>query len=74
MDVKGLYDGLSRLLTVSPSVEVPKTSKPAVDRTVSANGELPILENGSPPHSQEARSSNVDETEKPTSEADPKDE
>lgn len=74
MDAKGFCDGLSRLLTVSPSVEVPKTSTPVVERTISANGELPVLENGGPPHSGEARSSNVDETEKPTLEADPKDE
>ncbi|KAF8035969.1 hypothetical protein BT93_C1864 [Corymbia citriodora subsp. variegata] len=74
MDAKGLYDGLSRLLRVSPAVEVPKTSTTVVERTTSANGELPILENGGPPHSEEARSSNVDETEKPTLEADPKDE
>ncbi|XP_030552537.1 conserved oligomeric Golgi complex subunit 8 [Rhodamnia argentea] len=74
MDAKGLYNGLGRLLTVTPSVEVPKTSTPVVERTISANGELPILENGGPPHSEEARSSNVDETEKTTLEADPKDE
>lgn len=74
MDAKGLCDRLSRLLTVSPAVEVPKTSTPVVERTTSVNGELPILENGASSHSEEARSSNVDETEKTILEADPKDE
>ncbi|KAK4757865.1 hypothetical protein SAY87_019166 [Trapa incisa] len=69
MDAKGLYDGLNRLLTVSPTREIPKQADHAAENSASENGESPGPENGDSSSIKEPSIpiSNPDENEKPTS-------
>lgn len=70
MDAKGLYEGVSRLLAVSPAREIPEPANHSGERAVSENGEGPVLENGDSSSITEPPNSNSDENEKPTSETD----
>lgn len=66
MDAKGLYDGLSRQLSVSTVRDAPKTSSRGEETTpTSANGEVPVLENGGLPSSEEAEDGNANSRELP---------
>ncbi|PKI36199.1 hypothetical protein CRG98_043395 [Punica granatum] len=67
MDAKGLCQGVSRLLMVSPAREIPRPLNHAEERTVPENGETPVLENGdSPGVPDEPLVTNSDGNEKPT--------
>lgn len=46
MDAKGMYDGLGRLLTVTPPRDLSKSVSNAEEESVSENGALPVVENG----------------------------
>ncbi|KAH9805214.1 Conserved oligomeric Golgi complex subunit 8 [Citrus sinensis] len=63
MDAKSLYDGLGRLLTHSPSRELPKPVNDADGKTITENGDLPVVENGVNPAAEETEGTNEDEKE-----------
>lgn len=65
MDAKSLYDGLGRLLTHSPSRELPKPVNDADGKTITENGDLPVVENGVNPAAEETEGTNEDEKEQP---------
>ncbi|KAH9653273.1 Conserved oligomeric Golgi complex subunit 8 [Citrus sinensis] len=65
MDAKSLYDGLGRLSTHSPSRELPKPVNDADGKTITENGDLPVVENGVNPAAEETEGTNVDEKEQP---------
>lgn len=65
MDAKSLYDGVGRLLTHSPSRELPKPVKDADGKTITENGDLPVVENGVNPAAEETEGTNEDEKEQP---------
>lgn len=46
MDAKNLYDGIGRLLTVSPSRDLNKPVNNAEEKSISENGDSPVVENG----------------------------
>jgi hypothetical protein len=47
MDAKNLYDGIGRLLTVSPSRDLSKPVHNAEEKkSIPENGNLPVVENG----------------------------
>lgn len=63
MDAKSLYDGLGRLSTHSPSRELPKPVNDADGKTITENGDLPVVENGVNPAAEETEGTNEDEKE-----------
>lgn len=46
MDAKNLYDGIGRLLTVSSSRDLRKPVNNAEEKSISENGNSPVVENG----------------------------
>jgi hypothetical protein len=46
MDAKNLYDGIGRLLTLSPSRDLSKPVHNAEEKSIPENGNLPVVENG----------------------------
>lgn len=60
MDEKNLYEGVSRLLTVSSSREVPAPAKNTEEKSVSENGDHPVVENGVTSGVEEAEVTNED--------------
>jgi hypothetical protein len=46
MDAKNLYDGIGRLLTVSSSRDLSKPVNNAEEKSISENGNSPVVENG----------------------------
>ncbi|KAL5559469.1 hypothetical protein UlMin_035680 [Ulmus minor] len=73
MDAKNLYEGVSRLLTVSSSRELPKPVSNGDGKSVAENGQLPSVENGVASVEQ-TEDANTDgkEQKSPTSQADEK--
>ncbi|XP_057959490.1 conserved oligomeric Golgi complex subunit 8 [Malania oleifera] len=67
-DAKNLFDGISRLLTVTPSREPPKPVQNTEGRSVSDNGDLPRVENGDPVDVEQADGTNDEEQEQRTNE------
>ncbi|XP_015572871.1 conserved oligomeric Golgi complex subunit 8 isoform X2 [Ricinus communis] len=45
MDAKNLYDGISRLLATSPSRELPRPVNNPEEKSITENGNLPVVEN-----------------------------
>lgn len=67
MDAKSLYDGIGRLLAHSTSRNLPKPSNNAEEKSISENGDLPVVENGVTSAAEEAEGSNEDRKEQPSS-------
>ncbi|KAI4380858.1 hypothetical protein MLD38_006997 [Melastoma candidum] len=66
MDAKGLYDGISRLLSVSTFRNPPRTVSRGEENTpTSANGEAPVLENGGASSPEEAEDGTTNSAELP---------
>lgn len=46
MDAKNLYDGISRLLATSSSRELPRPVNNSEGKSITENGDVPVVENG----------------------------
>lgn len=64
MDAKNLYDGIGRLLTVSPSRDLVKPANTAEAKSISENGDLTVVENGLMPGVEQTEGTDADEKEK----------
>lgn len=60
-DAKNLFDGINRLLSLSPSRELPKPVQNSGRKSISENGELPRVENGVSPNDEETTSTIEDD-------------
>ncbi|KDP34072.1 hypothetical protein JCGZ_07643 [Jatropha curcas] len=63
MDAKNLYDGINRLLTASPSRELPRPHSNAEEKSIKENGDLPAVENGVTPDVEDTKDT-IDADEK----------
>ncbi|KAJ0034941.1 hypothetical protein Pint_25779 [Pistacia integerrima] len=63
MDAKNLYDGVGRLLTLSPAKELPKPVNGGEGKSIPENGELSAEENGVMSGVEEAQGSSEDQEE-----------
>ncbi|KAK0572124.1 hypothetical protein LWI29_026480 [Acer saccharum] len=63
MDAKNLYDGIGRLLTHSSSRQLPKPVNNADGKSISENGNHPVVENGVTSGVEETESIDKDEKE-----------
>ncbi|XP_038698238.1 conserved oligomeric Golgi complex subunit 8-like [Tripterygium wilfordii] len=72
MDAKNLYDGISRLLSVSTSRKLPKAVNDADSKSVSENGDITVVENGDTLTSETEAPSTNEEQESRTPETDEK--
>ncbi|XP_019154193.1 PREDICTED: conserved oligomeric Golgi complex subunit 8-like [Ipomoea nil] len=77
-DAKNLFEGISKLLATSPSRELPKPIHTVENKTISENGNLPLVENGGTPNGDQSGDTNSEEKEEdkisPVSEEKPVDE
>ncbi|XP_031096389.1 conserved oligomeric Golgi complex subunit 8 [Ipomoea triloba] len=77
-DAKNLFEGISKLLTTSPSRELPKPIHTVENKTISENGNLPSVENDGTPNGDQSGDTNSEEKEEdkipPVSEEKPVDE
>ncbi|XP_062159644.1 conserved oligomeric Golgi complex subunit 8 [Alnus glutinosa] len=64
MDAKNLYDGIGRLLTVSPSRDLSKPVNNAEEKSISENGNSPVVENGVAADFEQTTSADADADEK----------
>lgn len=64
MDAKNLYDGIGRLLTVTPARQIVKLVNNAERKSISENGDSPVVENRVVASVEQITSTNADETEK----------
>lgn len=64
MDAKNLYDGIGRLLTVTPARQIVKLVNNAERKSISENGDSPVVENGVVASVEQITSTNADGTEK----------
>lgn len=64
MDAKNLYGGIGRLLTVTPARQIVKLVNNAERKSISENGDSPVVENGVVASVEQITSTNADETEK----------
>lgn len=64
MDAKGSFDGLTRLLSVSSSREIPRRAQSTDTQNILENGSSSMVENGViPENEQKEDNANVDENE-----------
>lgn len=70
MDAKNLYDGIGRLLTVSPSRDLSKPVKNAEEKSIPENGNLPVVENGVVADVEQTTGADPDANEKEGADAD----
>lgn len=63
MDAKNLYDGVGRLLTLSPAKELPKPVIGGVGNSIPENGKVSAEENGVVSDVNEIESSSEDQKE-----------
>lgn len=63
MDAKNVYDGIGRLLATSSSRELPKPVSNPEEKSISENGDLPVVENGVAPDVEQTQGTNTDEKE-----------
>ncbi|KAB1215755.1 Conserved oligomeric Golgi complex subunit 8 [Morella rubra] len=64
MDAKNLYDGIGRLLTITPARQIVKLFNNAERKSISENGDSPVVENRVVASVEQITSTNADETEK----------
>ncbi|KAG7943303.1 hypothetical protein I3843_15G031700 [Carya illinoinensis] len=64
MDAKNMYDGIGRLLRISPSRDPIKPVNNAEGKSISENGDLPVVENGVVPGGEQTVGADADEKEK----------
>nr|GMD87394.1 conserved oligomeric Golgi complex subunit 8 [Ipomoea batatas] len=62
-DAKNLFEGISKLLTTSPSRELPKPIHTVENKTISENGNLPSVENDGTPNGDQSGDTNSEEKE-----------
>lgn len=74
MDAKNIYDGISRLLATSSARESPRPVNYPEEKSITENGDLPVVENGVTPDVEETQSIHADEKEQksPTLQTDEK--
>ncbi|KAF2304325.1 hypothetical protein GH714_029968 [Hevea brasiliensis] len=63
MDAKNLYDGIGRLLATSSSRELPKPVNNPEEKSITENGDLPVVENGVIPEAEQTQGNDADEKE-----------
>lgn len=64
MDAKNMYDGIGRLLRISPSRDPIKPVHNVEGKSISENGDLPVVENGVVPGGEQTVGADADEKEK----------
>ncbi|XP_040997355.1 conserved oligomeric Golgi complex subunit 8 [Juglans microcarpa x Juglans regia] len=64
MDAKNMYDGIGRLLRISPSRDPIKPVHNVEGKSISENGDLPVVENGVAPGGEQTVGADADEKEK----------
>ncbi|KAF5467960.1 hypothetical protein F2P56_012161 [Juglans regia] len=64
MDAKNMYDGIGRLLRISPSRDPIKPVHNVQGKSISENGDLPVVENGVAPGGELTVGADADEKEK----------
>ncbi|KAG6674317.1 hypothetical protein I3842_15G035700 [Carya illinoinensis] len=64
MDAKNMYDGIGRLLRISPSRDPIKPVNNVEGKSISENGDLPVVENGVVPGGEQTVGADADEKEK----------
>lgn len=63
MDAKSLFDGIGRLLATSASKQLPKPIQNTETRSISGNGNLPVVENGLVTNGEQTGNTDLDERE-----------
>lgn len=63
MDAKNMYDGIGRLLRISPSRDPIKPVINVEGKSISENGDLPAVENGIAPGGEQTVGAGADERE-----------